>query len=66
MHSGPLDALLSDEQSITGDYLSGRRGIPVPSERRRIDKKRMLSVVGARENNLRGVTADFRSACSPP
>ncbi len=59
VHSGPLDALLAERSSLTGDYLSGRRSIPTPSERRRIDKKRMLSIVGARENNLRNVTVDI-------
>ncbi|MCK2027637.1 MULTISPECIES: excinuclease ABC subunit UvrA [Microbacterium] len=59
VHSGPYSALLGDSDSMTGDYLSGRRAIPMPSKRRKIDKKRMLSVVGARANNLRNVTADF-------
>ncbi|MGX1931557.1 excinuclease ABC subunit UvrA [Microbacterium resistens] len=59
VHSGPYEALLGDTDSMTGDYLAGRREIPTPAKRRRIDRKRMLSVVGARENNLRGVTADF-------
>ncbi|WP_149085611.1 MULTISPECIES: excinuclease ABC subunit UvrA [Microbacterium] len=59
VHSGPYSALLGDTDSMTGDYLSGRREIPMPDKRRKIDKKRMLSVVGARANNLRNVTADF-------
>ena len=59
VHSGPLSELLTDTRSITGDYLAGRRSIPTPTKRRRIDKKRMLTVVGARENNLRNVTVDF-------
>ncbi len=59
VHSGPYSALLADTDSMTGDYLSGRREIPMPAKRRKIDKKRILSVVGARANNLRNVTADF-------
>ncbi|WOF21756.1 excinuclease ABC subunit UvrA [Microbacterium betulae] len=59
IHSGPFEALVGDERSLTGDFLSGRRTIETPRKRRRIDKKRMLSVVGARANNLRNVTADF-------
>ncbi len=59
VHSGPYSALLEDSDSMTGEYLSGRREIPLPTKRRKIDKKRMLSVVGARANNLRNVTADF-------
>ncbi|WDH77710.1 excinuclease ABC subunit UvrA [Microbacterium esteraromaticum] len=59
VHSGPYSSLLEEGESMTGDYLAGRREIAVPSKRRKIDKKRMLSVVGARANNLKNVTADF-------
>ncbi|NHI16735.1 excinuclease ABC subunit UvrA [Microbacterium excoecariae] len=59
IHSGPYRELLGEERSITGDYLSGRREIAVPKKRRRIDRKRMIRVVGAHANNLQGVDADF-------
>ncbi|WP_417562770.1 excinuclease ABC subunit UvrA [Microbacterium sp.] len=59
VHSGPLESLLAERASLTGDYLAGRREIPVPAKRRKIDRKRQLSVVGARENNLKNVTVDF-------
>lgn len=59
VHSGPLASLLEDRSSITADYLSGRREIPTPKKRRKIDKSRKISVVGARENNLKDVTVDF-------
>ncbi|MCJ1707193.1 excinuclease ABC subunit UvrA [Microbacterium sp. VKM Ac-2923] len=59
VHSGPLAGLLTDENSLTGAYLSGRRAIEAPKKRRKIDKKRQVTVVGARENNLQNVTADF-------
>lgn len=59
VHSGPRTDLLQERRSVTGDYLSGRRSIPVPAERRPINRKRAISVVGARENNLRGVDAQF-------
>ncbi|MBN7792195.1 excinuclease ABC subunit UvrA [Microbacterium esteraromaticum] len=59
VHSGPYSSLLEEDESMTGDYLAGRREIAVPTKRRKIDKKRMLSVVGARANNLKNVTADF-------
>jgi excinuclease ABC subunit A len=59
VHSGPLASLLEDRHSITGDYLAGRREIPTPKRRRKIDKSRQISVVGARENNLKNVTVDF-------
>ncbi|WP_040164542.1 excinuclease ABC subunit UvrA [Microbacterium gorillae] len=59
VHSGPYRELLAEKKSLTGDYLSGRRNIALPTKRRRINKKRQLSVVGARANNLKNVTADF-------
>jgi len=59
IHSGPYEELSDEERSITGDYLSGRRVIETPKKRRKIDKKRMLKVVGARENNLKEVDAEI-------
>lgn len=59
VHSGSLEDLLRNEQSITGDYLSGRRRIEPPAKRRKIDRSRQLKVVGAREHNLKGVDATF-------
>jgi len=59
VHSGSYEALLANTNSMTGDYLSGRRSIETPTARRPIDRKRMLTVEGARANNLRNVTAEF-------
>ncbi|MFP5313938.1 MAG: excinuclease ABC subunit UvrA [Actinomycetes bacterium] len=59
VHSGSLEDLLRNEQSITGDYLSGRRRIDPPAKRRKIDRSRQLKVVGAREHNLKGVDVTF-------
>jgi excinuclease ABC subunit A len=59
VHSGPYSALLNESDSMTGEYLSGAREIPTPTKRRKIDKKRKVSVVGARENNLKNVSVDF-------
>lgn len=53
--AGTPQHILSDAQSITGQFLSGRRFIPVPEERRRIDG-RWIEVEKATENNLKGVT----------
>ncbi|MGN8246194.1 excinuclease ABC subunit UvrA [Cellulomonas soli] len=59
VHSGDLDGLLASQDSITGAYLSGRRTIPMPATRRPVDPQRMLTVVGAREHNLRGIDVSF-------
>ncbi|ACZ30572.1 excinuclease ABC, A subunit [Xylanimonas cellulosilytica DSM 15894] len=59
VHSGDYAGLLASADSMTGAYLSGRRQIGVPAVRRPIDKDRQVRVVGARENNLRGIDVDF-------
>ena len=52
--SGTMQEIMEAEGSVTGDYLSGRRQIPLPPKRRLPDG-RQLEVKGARENNLKGV-----------
>lgn len=59
VHSGSFEELLKNTKSITGDYMAGRRLIEVPASRRPVDKKRQLTVRGARENNLKNVTVSF-------
>lgn len=59
VHSGSFEELLKNTKSITGDYMAGRRSIEVPTSRRPVDKERQLTVRGARENNLKNVTASF-------
>ncbi|HLS41095.1 MAG TPA: excinuclease ABC subunit UvrA, partial [Ornithinicoccus sp.] len=58
VHSGPVADLLRHPTSITGEYLSGRREIAVPRQRRPQDG-RVVRVVGAREHNLKDVTVEF-------
>nr|WP_084614029.1 excinuclease ABC subunit UvrA [Nakamurella lactea] len=57
--SGTVAELEASEESVTGAYLSGRKEIAVPLIRRPADRKRKLTVVGAREHNLRDITVDF-------
>ncbi|MCO4249939.1 excinuclease ABC subunit UvrA [Pseudarthrobacter raffinosi] len=59
VHSGSYQDLLANTNSLTGDYLSGRKKIDIPKKRRKYDKERELKVVGARENNLVNVDAVF-------
>jgi excinuclease ABC subunit A len=49
--------------SITGQYLSGRRRIEIPTTRHKPDPKRMLRVMGATANNLKDLTAEFPLGC---
>jgi len=56
--SGPVSELLASEESITGQYLSGRRMIEIPAVRRPRDG-RQLTVQQASEHNLRDVTVEF-------
>jgi excinuclease ABC subunit A len=60
--SGPPKALLQDENSVTGQYLSGRRTIPVP-ERRRPMAHGFLTLEGASINNLKDISARFPLGC---
>ncbi|TSD98035.1 excinuclease ABC subunit UvrA [Skermania sp. ID1734] len=59
VHSGPYQELLTDPESLTGAYLSGRSEIAVPMVRRPVNKRRQVTVVGAREHNLRGIDVSF-------
>ena len=52
---GPLEAILAEPRSITGQYLSGRRRIPFRSERRALRKDHELVVRGASEHNLKHI-----------
>ena len=55
---GPLQVIVAEPTSITGDYLAGRRAIPHPEKRREPDG-RALTVVGATENNLAEIDVSF-------
>ena len=59
VYSGDVAGLAGAEGSITGDYLARRRQIEIPATRRKRDKGREVTVVGARENNLKDVTVSF-------
>ncbi|HUZ22452.1 MAG TPA: excinuclease ABC subunit UvrA [Streptosporangiaceae bacterium] len=57
--SGPLPELLASKESLTGDYLTGRKSVPVPDSRRKRTRGREVVVKGASANNLRGVDVAF-------
>ncbi len=57
--SGTPKEIMANAASLTGQYLSGRRDIPLPAERRRFDSQLVLEVRGANGNNLKGVTVQI-------
>ena len=56
---GAPEDIKNNKQSLTGDYLSGRRCIPAPKKYRAPDPERMLQIKGACGNNLKQVTLDL-------
>ncbi|CAJ1221121.1 excinuclease ABC subunit UvrA [Limosilactobacillus fermentum] len=58
MAAGTPKQIMRSRKSLTGKYLSGREMIPVPSERRS-GNGHVLTLVGAKENNLKGITVKF-------
>ncbi len=56
---GSTQDVMANPASITGAYLTGTRRVEVPASRRPRDASRLLTVHGAREHNLRDVTAEF-------
>lgn len=59
VYSGSVEELKKNRNSLTGEYLSGRRSIAIPTERRPVDRSRVITVKGARENNLDNLTVSF-------
>ena len=57
--SGPATEIMQQANSLTGQYLSGKKEIALPAQRRKVNKKRMLRLSGASGNNLKSVKADF-------
>jgi excinuclease ABC subunit A len=56
---GSIDDIMSTPASLTGDYLSGRRRIEVPTKRRKLSEKKAMVVKGAGENNLKSIDVAF-------
>ena len=58
IYSGDVQGILQCKESVTGQYLSGARTIPVP-EKRRAGNGKKITIVGAKQNNLKNVTVDI-------
>lgn len=56
--AGPVDEIMACERSITGQYLSGRKKIPIPEKRREGNGKK-LTIKGAAQNNLKNVNVSI-------
>lgn len=65
VHGGEIIAegtpakIMKSKKSITGQYLTGKRVITMPGQRRKFDKKRTIKITGARGNNLKNIDAEF-------
>ena len=55
---GTPEEIMSNPASLTGQYLTGRRRIPLPRTRREFDPQAVIGIRGARGNNLRGIDVD--------
>ncbi len=62
VYSGPVKGILKSKESITGEYLSGRKSVPVPA-RRRAPGLEWLEIVGAREHNLQNIDVRIPLGC---
>ncbi len=62
VYSGPVKGILKVAASVTGQYLSGKRSIPVPKMRRQPNKE-WLTIRGAREHNLQNMTVKIPLGC---
>jgi excinuclease ABC subunit A len=56
---GTPEEIKRASQSLTGQYLSGKKQIPVPKKRGKVDLKKILRIAGASGNNLKNVTLDL-------
>ena len=56
---GTPEQVMANPQSLTGQYLTGFKQIPMPKERRKPTRGRRLTVIGARANNLKNITVDI-------
>ena len=56
---GTPEEVMADDNSLTGQYLSGKREIALPENYRKPDKKKVFKIKGARENNLKNIDVNI-------
>ena len=56
---GTFNDIINCERSLTGDYLSGRKSIALPANRRRYNLRKCIEIKGAAQNNLKGIDVKF-------
>lgn len=59
VYAGKVNGMLKSKKSLTGQYLSGKKKIPIPQVRRSIDKKEKIQIISASENNLKNISVDI-------
>jgi len=59
VYAGLPDQLSDCARSLTGNYLSGERAIPIPAKRREVDPERIVKIIGAKLNNLQNVDVEI-------
>lgn len=59
LYSGSIAGIADCKRSLTGQYLTGKKQIAVPNQRRKIEKDRQLKIIGARENNLKNLNVSI-------
>ena len=57
--SGTVGDIMKCEKSVTGQYLSGKKVIPVPKGRRSVNQSNILKIIGAEANNLKKISVDI-------
>lgn len=58
-HNGTAEEIKQVKDSVTGQYLSGRKQIEVPKKRRKHTKTKVIEVQEAKENNLKNISVKF-------
>ena len=61
--AGPVDVIEANKDSLTGDYLAGRKKIEIPKKRVKALKSKMLTLEGCTGNNLKDISVSFPVGC---